>query len=366
MATPHPSTTSAPDLIGRRRIAPLRRLVLAALGTVAVAATPMPAYAADPANPGTSAEAAALVAAKGHELEAVTEQFNTAREQLGASETAARQAAAAADRADQDVASARTRVRGVARSAYTGSNLGQLQALLTSSSADEFIDRLTTLNTIAGRQNQVLSQAAAAQNTATQTRVRADQAAQATRAQYTAVLKQQTDLQQQINTYQAQFSRLSAEEQRAAQASAHGTPPAASRADRSTAPAGPTLSGPVVAPNGSIQAVIDTAMAQRGKPYVWAAAGPDSYDCSGLVQYAFRAAGLSLPHSSSMQSQMGRPVSRAEARPGDLVFFYTPVSHIGIYLGNGLQVHAPTSGDVVKVASIDGFGDTARFTRIIN
>ena len=123
-------------------------------------------------------------------------------------------------------------------------------------------------------------------------------------------------------------------------------------------------SAPVVAASGSIQAVVDRALAQRGKPYVWAAGGPNSFDCSGLVQYAFQAVGVSLPHSSRMQSSMGTPVSRADARPGDLVAFYSPVSHIGIYLGNGQMVHAPTSGDVVKVASIDVMGGYAGARRI--
>ena len=94
-------------------------------------------------------------------------------------------------------------------------------------------------------------------------------------------------------------------------------------------------------------------MAQRGKPYVWAASGPGSFDCSGLTSYAYRAAGITLPHSSRMQSQMGQPVSRDQLQPGDLVFFYSPVSHVGIYIGNGQMVHAPTSGDVVKVAPLD-------------
>ncbi|HEX2905200.1 MAG TPA: C40 family peptidase [Jatrophihabitans sp.] len=337
-----------------------------ALPALAVVAASLPADAAPttPADPASSAEAASLVAAKGHELEVVTERFNTAREQLLARQATAQQAMAGVEKAQQDLAAAQDRVRGVARSAYTGGNLGHLQALLTSSSAREFVDRLATLNSIAGRQNELLARAAAAQDTATRARLRAEQAAQAARADYDAVLKQQTDLQQQIDAYRAAFNRLSAQEQRAAQGAAGHGDSRASRADRPAAPA--TSSVPVAAPNGSVQTVISTALAQRGKPYVWAAAGPDSFDCSGLVQYAFRAAGVSLPHSSSMQSRTGRSVSRAEARPGDLVFFYTPVSHIGIYLGNGLQVHAPTSGDVVKVASIDGFGDTPRFTRIID
>ena len=110
---------------------------------------------------------------------------------------------------------------------------------------------------------------------------------------------------------------------------------------------------PVAASSSTAQTVVDTALAQQGKPYVWAGAGPDSYDCSGLTQYAYAAAGVELPHSSSMQSTMGSPVSRDALLPGDLVFFYSPVSHVGIYIGNGQMVHAPTAGDVVKVSSLD-------------
>ena len=104
-------------------------------------------------------------------------------------------------------------------------------------------------------------------------------------------------------------------------------------------------------------------MAQRGKSYVWAASGPGSFDCSGQTSYAYRAAGVSLPHSSRMQSQMGQPVARDQLQPGDLVFFYSPVSHVGIYIGNGQMVHAPTSGDVVKVSPImSGLSGARRIT----
>jgi cell wall-associated NlpC family hydrolase len=106
-------------------------------------------------------------------------------------------------------------------------------------------------------------------------------------------------------------------------------------------------------------------MAQLGDPYMWAAAGPNSFDCSGLVQYAFAAAGISLPHSASAQVAAGQPVSRDQLQPGDLIGYYSPVGHIGIYIGNGQMVHAPTSGDVVKVSSIDAMGSSpTAMTRI--
>ena len=111
--------------------------------------------------------------------------------------------------------------------------------------------------------------------------------------------------------------------------------------------------GQVVAPSWVAQTIVDTALAQQGKAYVWAGAGPDVFDCSGLVQFAARAAGIALPHSSRMQSEVGRPVARADLQPGDLVFFYSPVGHVGIYIGNGKMVHAPTTGDVVRIAYVD-------------
>jgi cell wall-associated NlpC family hydrolase len=109
---------------------------------------------------------------------------------------------------------------------------------------------------------------------------------------------------------------------------------------------------PAAAPTPAAQIAVDTALAQQGKPYVWGGAGPDSFDCSGLTQYAYAAAGITLPHSSSMQSTLGAPVAYADLQPGDLVFFYSPVSHVGMYIGNGQMVHAPTSGDVVKVIDL--------------
>ena len=79
----------------------------------------------------------------------------------------------------------------------------------------------------------------------------------------------------------------------------------------------------------------------------------------GLTQYAYSAAGVALPHSSSMQSGMGMPVSRDQLQPGDLIFFYSPVSHVGMYIGNGQMVHASTSGTPVQVANIDSMGNNS-------
>jgi cell wall-associated NlpC family hydrolase len=347
MATPlgraSRTSSSRPALARRGALA-----LLAVAGSLFVSA---PAQAA----PGTSAEMAELVAARGHDLEVISEQFNEARVTLAAQQEAATAAIATMEQATAELAAAQQQVRGLARTAYTGEGLGSFQALLTSDSADAFVDRMSTLQLVAGHQSGILEQAAAASVAAAQAQATAQQVATEAQAQYDAVATQQAALQAEVDQYRAAFAQLSAQEQQAAIAS-HAEDSRASRAERSDAP-----SAPVVANSGASQIAVDAAMAKRGTPYVWAAGGPNSFDCSGLTSYAFRAAGINLPHSSLSQSRMGQAVSRDQLQPGDLVFFYSPVSHVGIYIGNGLMVHAPTSGDVVKVAPLmAGFSGARR------
>ena len=110
------------------------------------------------------------------------------------------------------------------------------------------------------------------------------------------------------------------------------------------------------ATGGSSAGVMALAFAKAaiGKPYRYGAAGPNAFDCSGLVMSAFKKAGVRLPRTSAAQSQVGAPVRRDQLQPGDLLFFYTPVSHVGIYLGQGKMVHASTSGQPVKISRIGG------------
>jgi cell wall-associated NlpC family hydrolase len=108
----------------------------------------------------------------------------------------------------------------------------------------------------------------------------------------------------------------------------------------------------VTAPTWAAKVAVWTALGQRGDPYVWGADGPSSFDCSGLTQYSWGRAGVSLPHSSRMQSAMGSYVSKSSLRAGDLVFFYSPVSHVAIYIGAGYIVQASTPGTVVSVTKL--------------
>ncbi|MFV0428871.1 MAG: NlpC/P60 family protein [Arachnia sp.] len=95
------------------------------------------------------------------------------------------------------------------------------------------------------------------------------------------------------------------------------------------------------------------ALAQVGKSYVWGTSGPNTFDCSGLTSYAYRQVGINLTRSSRGQAGLGTPVSKSNLQPGDLVFYYSPISHVGIYIGNGKIVHAANPRSGVQVASLN-------------
>jgi cell wall-associated NlpC family hydrolase len=121
----------------------------------------------------------------------------------------------------------------------------------------------------------------------------------------------------------------------------------------------------VAVPSGDVGAVVRFVLAQLGKPYVWGATGPNSYDCSGLMQTAFRTAGVSIPRVSIQQSAVGRQVGRNEVRPADLIFFYQPVSHVAIAVDDVRAVHAPTFGQTVKISNIDNIGPITVIRRMM-
>jgi cell wall-associated NlpC family hydrolase len=119
----------------------------------------------------------------------------------------------------------------------------------------------------------------------------------------------------------------------------------------STAPVAPPPSGGGGG-GGSASAAVSFAMAQVGKPYCYGGSGPGCYDCSGLTMTAWQRAGVSLPHSSASQFNVGRRISASELQPGDLIFYYSPISHVSIYIGNGQRVSATHTGDYVRVQSL--------------
>ncbi|GAB3819490.1 C40 family peptidase [Micromonospora zhanjiangensis] len=104
---------------------------------------------------------------------------------------------------------------------------------------------------------------------------------------------------------------------------------------------------------GAAGTVVKVACAQIGKRYVWNTDGPNTFDCSGLTKYAWGKVGVSLTHFTGAQWNEGKAISRSQARPGDLVFFYGDLHHVGVYVGNGIMVHAPQEGEPVKMTEID-------------
>jgi cell wall-associated NlpC family hydrolase len=126
-----------------------------------------------------------------------------------------------------------------------------------------------------------------------------------------------------------------------------------------TAPAAPAVGSSVGAH------ALALAKGKVGTPYVWGAAGPSAFDCSGLIVWAYKQLGMSLPHSSATLSTMGTPVAKAALQPGDLVFFYSPVSHVGIYAGNGMVLNATQSGEPVQYSKLANlpFHNAMRLTK---
>jgi cell wall-associated NlpC family hydrolase len=126
------------------------------------------------------------------------------------------------------------------------------------------------------------------------------------------------------------------------------------------------LSGacPIEAASGAAATAVQTACAQRGKPYVYGAEGPNTFDCSGLTMYAWKAAGRTLPHNAKAQYQAITHISRDQVRPGDLVFFYTDLHHVGMAIGGGMMVHAPRTGELVQMSSMDRPGVATYYGRV--
>ncbi|WP_448626437.1 C40 family peptidase [Geodermatophilus sp. URMC 64] len=318
-------------------------LVLTAALSASVAGTvTTPASAA----PGTAAEAGALVEQAGAKLAEIDEQVHQAELLVAEQQQAADAAAAQAATAQAAVDAYEPQLRAIAQSGYTGATQSRLAAFLTSESATELVAQMTTLDMIAGHVESVIAEVAVAQEAAEQAQAAADQAAAQAQSSLTQLQEQQAQLQQQIDQYQADFQRLSAQEQ----------------VRVTTALAGPSLAAPDAdavaagAPSEIVATAIRAALAQVGKPYVYGSAGPGGFDCSGLTMYAYAAAGVGLPHSSASQSRLGSAVSRSDLQPGDLVYFYSPVSHVGLYIGNGMMVHARTFGQPVAVTSVDMAG----------
>jgi cell wall-associated NlpC family hydrolase len=201
----------------------------------------------------------------------------------------------------------------------------------------------------------------ASANSAAEAKTAAEQAA-AVRAD---LQSKQSKLQLQIAVVKGQYLALTPNQREALAA----MPPAPAPPAPDAVPPDPgVLAAPPggippgdVAPPGAIPGdgspeaatVIQAALSRIGSPYSWGGSGPGAFDCSGLVMWSFQQAGVALPHSSQALAQGGQPVSMDQMQPGDLVTYYSDASHVAIYIGDGMMVHASTYGTPVRVAPVD-------------
>jgi peptidoglycan DL-endopeptidase CwlO len=183
-------------------------------------------------------------------------------------------------------------------------------------------------------------------------------------SQYSSFLTESKALQLRKEATSSQLAKVAALEKQAAQDKAtvdHNYAAAKSLLDKLQAAARERLmsasrssdvSTADVPVSGRAAAAVHFAMAQIGKPYVYGAAGPSAYDCSGLTMAAWGAAGVGLPHSSSAQYGSGTHISESQLQPGDLVFYYSPISHVGMYIGNGMIVNAENPSAGIRVTGL--------------
>ena len=323
--------------------AKLRTVLLALVGTaLAVSLFPSAALAAPTPSP---ADVEAQIEAKGRALDAIVEQYNGAVLHLAETSAQAAQAATRYAVAAQRAEAARADVAALATRAYEGGTLSALSSLVAAGSPDSFLDRLTAMDSLARSQRSTMATARDASTAARADKARLDQLVASQAQQKTALAAQKTKLQSDIDALVKQRDQLRAAAAAAAKAAAAPAP----------APPAPPKAGPVVPVSGRAAAVVAYARRQLGKPYVFATAGPNTFDCSGLTTAAWAAAGVHLDHYTYAQIQQTVRISRSQLAPGDLVFFYGG-SHVGIYLGNNQIIHAPHPGDVVKISDIDWMG----------
>ncbi|SDY21286.1 Cell wall-associated hydrolase, NlpC family [Micromonospora pattaloongensis] len=329
MATHAPRRSRRP-FSGRWRSAsrPRHLILAAALAAVAVLLAGAPAHA-EP----SVAEIEKQIDAAWQKLEPVIERHNATRQQLAAK----RKQADALDKKIRPlqirVDSAMAKVSGLAARSYKSGNTAAINAVLSSGSPTTFADQLELLDRFARRQASDVRAVVELKDRYTATKAPLD-------ALVTQLTRAEADLARKKAGIDREIKRL-----QALRLKAYGS--GGGIGSLRPAPC------PATYPGGAAGTAVRFACAQIGKPYVWAAEGPDGYDCSGLTLAAWRQAGVQLPHNAAAQMEATTPVGRAELRPGDLVFYYADVHHVGMYVGNGWIVHASQTGVPIKMAKVD-------------
>lgn len=363
--------TSRTDSVAPRPACPAIRkpLIVALTGVTMLAGLWSASAVADPAE-----DALAKLNELSRQAEQLTEAAHSAQLDLDqkvqaqtAAETKHNDDLAALDAAKAQLAGYQGAVDRLAAATYMGGRTDGLNAILTANSPQGLIDKMAVQRVMATEmsvQMKSFRQAGAAAATveaasaqsAAEAKTVADEAA-AVRAD---LQRKQSQLQVQIAAVKSRYVALTPE-QRAVLASPAAPPPAvlaelpeAVSADpASDISAMAALPAPVGAGSGSGATAVQAALTRIGSPYSWGASGPGAFDCSGLVMWAFQQAGIYLPHSSYAQAAGGQPVSMDSIQPGDVISYYSDASHVGIYVGDGMMVHASTFGIPVAVVPMN-------------
>jgi len=273
---------------------------------------------------------------------------------------------AAMEAAKSQLATYQGAVDKLAASVYMGGRTDGLTAILTVSSPQNLIDKMAVQRVMATQMSEQMQnfraanqQAAVIEAASARSAADAKTAADDAAAVRADLQRKQSELQVQISSVKARYAMLTAVQQ-AAMARPAG--PGALPPSVLAAPiAGPgsdiaalaALPRPGGGGSGAGAAAVQAALTRLGDPYVWGGSGPGAFDCSGLVMWSFQQAGVFLPHSSQMQSGGGQAVSTDQMQPGDVVTYYSDASHVGLYIGDGMIVHASTYGVPVAVESVN-------------
>ncbi|TDO29830.1 cell wall-associated NlpC family hydrolase [Kribbella sp. VKM Ac-2527] len=334
------------------RINRTRGIALAAITSTAVVASVLFVQNSADADPKPTLEQAkAQVAELQHKAEAAGEAANDLRGQIKASSDRVKSLQAGIKTQQVQVDGVKRQIGSLAVAGYQTSGMTTTAQLLLSTNPDQFLSQASTAQAFAGQQNSALRRFQTAQGKLTDLQA----SEQSELAALQEVQAKQNELKKQIQTNldaaEKVLSKLSDAERARIQAENDREEDAA-RKSRPTRE-GDRLDDLNIPVSGRAGAAINYAMAQLGDPYVWGADGPSSFDCSGLTMAAWARAGVSLSHSSKAQASEGRRVSKSMLKPGDLVFYYSPISHVAMYIGNGRIVHASRPGKPVKIDDVD-------------
>src|SRR4249920_1457222 len=293
------------------------------------------------------------------ELDLMVEQYNQARlklqevqARLADVRAQAQQAQATADRAISSLnANAARAFRGVG---------SQIAELFDSASLADFSDRLEFIGSMAQADSDLAVEAEAAKQEARWTAAELKATAEERQGIVDALAAKQDQIESRVAEARDLYEELDRKyhEALAAQAAAQ----AAAQEAAGTVGGGAPIPPPP-APSANVAAVLQAAYSMIGTPYQYGGSSPETgFDCSGFTMWAWSHAGVYLPHSSAAQYASLPHVAQPDLQPGDLVFFYSPISHVGIYVGGGSMIHSPTTGDVVSVVPIywDSFVGAAR------